>query len=176
MGSRSHNQTVTVSGCELRGPDPPSQPHTGVSEEVCSGSSSANGRASETLRVRDFQGNSCGGGTEGPLGGCPASPQPLWEGRRDPDRLGSGAAAFLGTLSPLCGAPVGRDNWPGILGRGTILLPGDKEALGGSEGSGKNLSEPEHWEDKSPDQRPPGFRVSSSSEGSQVSHSFSSPP
>ena len=106
VGSRSHSQTVIVSGCELRDPDPPSRPHTGVSEEVCSGSSSANCRASETLCVRDFQGNSCGGRTEGPLGGRPASPQPLWEGRRDPDRLGSGAAAFLGTLLSSLWGPV----------------------------------------------------------------------
>ena len=106
MGSRSHSLAVTVSGCELRGPDPQLRPHTGVSEELCSECSSANGRASETLCVRDFQGNSCGGGTEGPLGGCPASLQPLWEGRRDPDRLGSGAAAFLGTLLSSLWGPV----------------------------------------------------------------------
>ena len=65
--------------------------------------------------MRDFQGNSCGGGTEGPLGGRPASPQPLWEGRRDPDRLSSGAAAFLGTLlSSLWGPVMGGGGGGGV--------------------------------------------------------------
>lgn len=165
VGSRSHSQTVIVSGCELRDPDPPSRPHTGVSEEVCSGSSSANCRASETLCVRDFQGNSCGGRTEGPLGGRPASPQPLWEGRRDPDRLGSGAAAFLGTLLSSLWGPVmgggggvcvcvcaGVHTWffsPFSLQPGDLRSDGEEETgrcvVGRGSRSGGWVSSPGQW-------------------------------